>query len=142
MAQQLPDDHSWQPTSKQMDPFLHMQPHSKDADRKGLMEGKLIMDNFRLAQSLEKKQKYLNNSLKKESIDGTTVEVTHFKNWGRTQEALLLHAKPTYRKEISCLVKAASRHDPPIKVHSDTAIECLVYSDTAIERLVSHQGLP
>ena len=82
------------------------------------------MDNFKLAQSLGIKQKYLNDSLKKEFKDGTTtptVEVTYFKNWGRTQEALLLHAKPTNRKEISCLVKAASKHDPPIKVRSDTA---------------------
>lgn len=121
MAEQSTDDTSWQPTSKRMDPFLLMHPHSKDADRKGLMEGKLIMENFKLAQFLEKKQKYLNGCLKKESIEGVTVEVTHFKNWGRTQEALLLHAKPKNRKEISCLVKAASKHDPPIKVHSDMA---------------------
>ena len=113
-------DPCWQPTSKQLDPFLNIHPHSKDADKKGLKEGKLIMDNLKLAQSLKKNQQYLNDYLKQKSMD-VTIEVTHFENWGKTQESLLLHAKPKKRNEISCLVKAASEHDPPIKVHSDMA---------------------
>ena len=126
MAEELQDDLSWQPTSKQLDPFLFMHPNSKDADKKGLMEGKLIMDNLKVAQSLENTCKYLNDALKKERMN-VTVEVSHFKNWGGNQESLLLYVKPTNRNEISVLVKAASKHCPPIKVHGDILRLCTLF---------------
>lgn len=110
MAKKDSDD-DWTPSSSHFDPFLYMNPHSKSADKTGVDEGKLIMENQHLAESLKRKQEYIY----KNSGCTTAVEVTHFKNWGKTQTALLLHAKPTTRDEISKLVKVASAYNAEYK---------------------------
>ena len=117
MVEEKPDD-VWQPTSSQIDPFLYMKPHSEKADEKGISVGNLIMESLQQAESLKKKRDYLRKKCR-----DIPVEVTQFKNWGKTQESLLLYAKPTCRKEIMRLVKAASEYndefkdDEPIKVN-------------------------
>lgn len=122
MAEQESDD--WTTSSSQLDPFLYMKTHSETADKTGVDEGKLIMENLDQAEALKKKQQYIRDNY------GIAVEVTNFKNWGNTQKALLLHAKPTSRDEISSLVKAASaynteHHDlEPIKVISLHYVTC------------------
>ena len=78
------------------------------ADKTGLINGKLIYENSELATVLGEKMKALNAP--KVGLD-IKVEMTFFKNWGETQESLLLYAKPTEVHQVQTLVATAGRED-------------------------------
>ena len=92
------------PTSSKFPPFFINRPNSVHADKTGLSNGKLIYENSKLATVLGEKMKALNEEV---GVD-VKVEMTYFKNWGDTQESLLLYAKPTEVDQVQKLVTAAA----------------------------------
>ena len=96
------------PTSSKFPPFFINQPNSVHADKTGLINGKLIYENSELATVLGEKMKALNAP--EIGLD-VKVEMMFFKNWGETQESLLLYAKPTEVHQVQTLVATAGRED-------------------------------
>ena len=88
------------PTSSTRSPFIINDPHSEVADKEGLRDGKLMLDNLDGVKKLKGIKDELGNP------GGLQVDLTYFKNWAGTQENLLLHVKPTTSAQIEALVKA------------------------------------
>ena len=53
-----------------------------------------------------------------EHVEGVTIEMTYFKNWGETQESLLLYAKPTEVEHVTQLVTAAFSENIKVSLNS------------------------
>ena len=92
-------------------PFLINAPYSEKADKLGLSDGELISKHASDAVILIKTR----NDLQKEvdahitRVPETTIEITHFKNWGETQNSLLLHVKPSTAEQVGVIVRAVKQ---------------------------------
>ena len=87
-------------------PFLVNTPNSVAADETGLSDGKLISKFAKDADTLtitkNNLQKIVDSLIKR--VPETTIAITHFKNWGETQDSLLMHVKPTQSDQVVALV--------------------------------------
>ena len=86
-------------------PFIINAPHSKKADKIGLSDGELITKYANDAVILIEVRDDLQREIDSQ-VPGTTVGITHFENWGKTRDSLLLHVKPTQVKQVVAVVKA------------------------------------
>ena len=100
------------PTSSTQSPFIINDPNSVKADEVGLSEGKLMLNNLDVVTKL----KALKEKLEKNDLKGAQVDITHFKNWGATQESTLLYAKPTSRSQVQALVRAAAKENVKVTI--------------------------
>ena len=95
-------------TDRLRSPFIIDAPHSKKADKIGLSDGELITKYANDAVILIEVRDDLQNEIdsRVERVPGTTVGITHFENWGKTRDSLLLHVKPTQVEQVVAVVKA------------------------------------
>ena len=88
-------------------PFIVNDPFSKKADKVGLDDGELICnyadDAVALIDIRKDLQKEVDALIGEESAP--KIGITRFKNWGKTNEALLLLAKPTTKEQVVAVVK-------------------------------------
>jgi hypothetical protein len=88
-------------------PFIVDGPQSVKADIIGLSDGELITkyaeDAVAMMQTRDSLQKEV-NALRKQ-MPGSTIAITHFKNWAENRESLLLHVKPTEVEQVVAVVK-------------------------------------
>ena len=82
--------------------FFINKPNSFKADQTGIATGEFIARNADLAKKLENLRAQL-----MEKVTDVRISITYFQNWGYTDAALLLHAKPTTREQVVSLVTAA-----------------------------------
>ena len=95
----------YEPTSSTFPAFIINKPQSVHADKIGLSDGELISSNADLAVTLAPKR----DALQQKVVHlGLTIGLTYFKNWGDTQQILLLYAKPTEVDQVKALVAAAA----------------------------------
>ena len=89
-------------------PFSIQAPNSVKADKIGISEGNLITNFASDAVALKTIRDNLQHSLDEKitRVAETTIEITRFKNWGETQEALLMHVKPGLPEQVKAIVKA------------------------------------
>lgn len=93
-------------------PFIVHSPNSEQADRDGLQEGELLSKYAEDAAALKILQAQLQHEVDAQSPPGTPqtkIGITHFQNWGGTQDSLLLLAKPVEKEQVIALVKAAAK---------------------------------
>ena len=88
-------------------PFIVNDPFSKKADKVGLNDGELICnyadDAVALIDIRKDLQKEVDALIGEESAP--KIGITRFKNWGKTNEALLLLVKPTTKEQVVAVVK-------------------------------------
>lgn len=88
-------------------PFILSAPNSVEADKIGISDGELITqyasDAVVLIKLRDALQKIVDTLTPK--VPETTIAITHFKNWGETQDSLLLHVKPTEADQVIAFVK-------------------------------------
>ena len=111
-------------------PFIVNAPHSKEADEIGLSDGDLITkyadDAVILIKVRDDLQVKVDSRVKR--APGTMISITHFKNWGKTKESLLLHFKPSLVEQVVAVVKSvkALNKKKGMKVfHSTLQKSCL-----------------
>ena len=89
-------------------PFIVNAPNSKMADEIGLSDGDLITkyadDAVILIKVRDDLQREVDSLVKR--APGTTLGITHFKNWGQTKDSLLLHIKPSLVEHVVAVVKS------------------------------------
>ena len=95
-------------------PFIIQDSNSVKADKTGLSEGELITHYSSDAVTLKVIRDDLQILVDKKitpRAPGTTIAITHFKNWGDTQISLLMHAKPTLSGQVAALVQAVVEYN-------------------------------
>ena len=88
-------------------PFLVNSPNSVEADKTGLSDGELITKYAKDAVLLIKLRYDLQSTVDLiiERVPETTISITHFTNWGGTQDSLLLHVKPSQTDQVVAIVQ-------------------------------------
>ena len=102
-------------------PFIVHSPNSEQADRHGLQEGELLSKYAEDATALKHLQAQLQHEVDAQSLPGTPktkIGITHFQNWGGTQDSLLLLAKPVEKEQVIALVKAAAKLGVKVSIPS------------------------
>ena len=92
-------------------PFIVDGPHSEKADKVGLSDGELITKYAEDAVAMMKTRDSLQELLNQQPESTCEIAITHFKNWGATQESLLLHVKPTEVKQVVNAVKCVNAYN-------------------------------
>lgn len=112
-------------------PFIMQNPYSQAADKIGISDGDLIAkyasDAIKLIKIRDDLQTIVDSFIH-ERVPGTTIQITHFINWGETQESLLLHVKPTEPEQVVAIVKGVLK----LKKDKNTQVNstCIVWCDT------------
>ena len=92
-------------------PFIVDGPHSEKADKIGLSDGELITRYADDALAMMGTRDSLQEMINKTPESACDIGITHFKNWGETQESLLLHVKPTEAKQVVNVVKCVDTYN-------------------------------
>lgn len=93
-------------------PFIIQSPNSQQADKYGLQEGEMISKYAEDATVLQRLQAQLQREVDAHTPQGAPkieIGITRFRNWAKTQESLLLLAKPIEKEQVVSLVKAAAK---------------------------------
>lgn len=94
-------------TTSEQPAFIIREPNSVKADKEGLHDGDLLLKGVtseEIAKMKEKKDA-IEKKLKGKNVN-LEIRFTSFKNWGGTQEMILLYAKPTTPFQAITLVNA------------------------------------
>jgi hypothetical protein len=108
-------------TTSQRPPYFITEPSSVQADKKGLKEGKLLIDDSAKTEKLKRVKADLLRALAVQRVTDLEVCLTKFENWSSLEKRLLLYVKPKTSAQVEGLVKAAKnvKHTPggaPLKV--------------------------